>query len=259
MKLSVIIPAYNHLAEVLTCLNTLQASAADNPAIEWLVQDDASPLLDMRLLIPPSVAKVERNPVNKGFAGNCNVGALRASGDVLLFCNQDIEAIEPFSHGWDAAILNAFQNETVGIVGARLLFPTPQQGVQNAGGVFDAHLQPVHRCLGWTNLDHPEVSTPQEVSWTTGAALAIRKDVFERIGGFDERYVGGYFEDCDLCMRVRMAGYKVWYEPRCTLMHKVGTTGGSPFFAQNALLFKSLWVDTHKINADIPAVQAGWW
>lgn len=259
MKLAVILPAYNHLAEVMTALNSLRALRACDDTV-FHVQDDASPEVKFPAVIPPEIASVARNAHNGGFAANCNAGAATVlderAADVLLFCNQDVSADPQWSQGWDAALLNAFADPTVGIVGARLLFPNGS--VQNAGGVFDQLAQPVHRCLGWTNPHAGLCSTPCDVDWTTGAALAVRADVFMRLGGFDERY-RMYFEDADLCLRVRQTGLRVRYEPRCTLLHAVGSTGGSPHFFKSAQTFKQQWVDSGWIKPGQLTPTARYW
>lgn len=253
MNLTVVIPAYNNLADVMCCLNSLQAF--QQGPVEYVVQDDASPDVNLLATVPASVGRVQRNSVNLGFAGNCNAGAARAHGDVLFFVNQDVYAVHQWSIGWNQALVRLFDRSYVGIVGARLLFPNGS--VQNAGGEFDAKHQPTHRCLGWSNPHHPEVSTPRAVGWTTGAALAIRKDLFEQVGGFDTAYRGGYFEDTDLCMKVRRVGYDIWYDPRCTLIHQVGQSGGNPAFARNASLFRERWYDD--ITPDIHVVKEMFW
>lgn len=255
MKLSVVIPAYNNLIEVLTCLNSLRALQVGD--VEYVVQDDASPSVHLPMLIPEEIASVQRNDNNVGFGVNANTGAARASGDVVLFCNQDVFGWAGWSNGWDTALLNAFSDPGVGIVGARLLFPDLR--IQSAGGLFDGHKQPFHRCLGYSNPHHPDVSQPREVSWVTGAALAVRRELFYKLGGFDAAYVSGYFEDVDLCLKVRQAGYKIWYEPRCTLFHKVGTSGGNPNFLRNAMTFKQRWVDTGKVKQDSYVVSERFW
>lgn len=255
MNLSIIIPAYNDAVDVLHCLNSLQATAADNATIQYIIQDDCSPDIDLRKIVPPYAAAVARNERNLGFSANCNAGAKRASGDILVFCNQDIEANQ-YSRGWDAPLRAAFADASVGIVGARLLFPNGH--IQSAGGIYDAHLQPHHRCLGYSNIEHWEVNTPEAVSWVTGAFLAIRREVFEQVGGFDEAFIS-YWEDVDLCERVKAAGFKVWYEPRVTFTHKVGSTGGSPHFARGAALFKQRYVDTRRLRADVQAIYERWW
>lgn len=249
MNLAVIIPAYNHLPEIMHALNSLRALRTGDVAFH--VQDDCSPEVSLPLCVPQEVASIGRNEANLGFAANANAGAWNAmelyQPDVLFFVNQDVYGVGEWSHGWDAALLAAFDDESVGVVGAQLLFPNGS--IQNAGGEFDQLAQPVHRCLGWTNPRHPECNMRQEVEWTTGAALAIRANLFAELNGFDESYERGYFEDVDLCLRVRVAGYKVLYEPACTFIHPAGSTGGSPNFAQNARRFKAQWVDSGKVKA----------
>lgn len=261
MNLSLIIPAYRNLQDVMTCLNSLQATAADFRTIQWLIQDDCSPDVDFRKLIPPYAASVVRNEVNKGFSGNCNAGAARAQGDILCFVNQDIEANQ-YSLGWDNAIRAAFEDASVGIVAPRLLFPPDKNGVakvQSVGGEFDANCAPVHRCIGYSNLEHWEVNIPREVGWATAAFIAIRKDLFQQVGGFDESYIGGYFEDVEICLKVRELGYKVWFTQAATFMHRVGSTGGNPRFHDNALLFRERWVLTHKIKPDTTVATVRYW
>lgn len=255
MNLSVILPFYEQLIPALTCLNSLMAMSTQ--ASEYLVQDDCSPSANAPMLISPLVARVERNERNLGFAGNCNAGAARAHGDVLFFVNQDVLAMPQISAAWDRFLVNVFEDPAVGIVGPKLLFP--DGSIQSAGGMFDGHCQPFHRCLGYRDAMYQEVNTPMQVGWVTGAALAIRRSLFEKLGGFDTAYGRGYFEDVDLCCKAQVAGFKVWYEPRCTLFHSVGSSGGNPDFMRNAQLFKSRWVDTGHIEPDTSAVKERWW
>lgn len=256
MNLSVIIPAYERVNDVLACLNSLQALQTTK-RVAYHVQDDASPTVSFSALISPLVASVGRNAQNGGFAFNCNAGAAWATGEILFFVNQDVQAVYGWSEGWDAALLMAFDDPAVGVVGARLLFPNGS--VQSAGGLFDAAGAPFHRCLGYSNPAHREVSQPREVGWVTGAALAVRRSVFESVGGFDVAYERGYFEDTDLGLKVKQAGYKVWYEPGCTLVHAAGSTGGNPQFMHNARLFKTRWVDTGLITPDVPVQKVRYW
>jgi O-antigen biosynthesis protein len=257
MKLSVIIPAYNNLPGVLVALNSLRALAADNSQIEYIVADDASPDVQYAALVPKEIATVYRNPANVGFGANCNLGAARATGDVLFFVNQDVQAVPEFSRGWDAALLAAFDDPAVGIVGARLLFPDGR--VQSAGGLFDGACQPFHPCLGWSQVNHPDVATGREMPWVTGAAMAVRKWVWQTLGGFDLEYRHGYWEDVDLCCRAREKHIKVLYEPNITLIHSVGSTGGNPMFMKNATVFYRRWVETKRIKPNVPTIYEHFW
>lgn len=254
-SLSVVIPAYNQPLMVLMALNSLQVTATGMVPIEYLVQDDLS-IEPLARYISERVAKVERNPYNLGFPGNCNAGARRAKGDVLFFVNQDVYAVPEFSMGWDVALLKGFAVQGVNAVTPLLLFPDGR--VQSAGGLFDAKSQPYHRCFGYSNPYAIEVNSPTPVSWGTGAALAVRADVFSSIT-FDEDYRGGYFEDVDLCCHIRERGGVIFYTPEVRFVHSVGSTGGNPRFLENAQRFKQLWVDTHKIAADVSAIRENFW
>ncbi len=251
MKLSVIIPAYNHLGDVLKCVQAVRMTTHPQ-FVELLVQDDASPEYNGPELLGPMC---QRNAENLGFAGNCNAGAARATGDVLMFLNQDAWPIAP---GWDKRLLDFFALEPrAGIAGPTLLFPDGR--IQSVGGQFDSAGQPFHEALGYANPDWEPISRPREVKWITGAALAVRRETWEQLGGFDTAYVRGYFEDVDLCMRARQAGWTVWHRPNVRMYHAAGGTGGSAYFAQNARLFKARWVDTKMIKPDVPYLAVRYW
>lgn len=252
--ISVVIPAYQNAIEVMTCLNSLRAYA--DRAHQYLVQDDCSPSVNFCAVVPPEIADTERNPINLGFAGNVNAGVRRAVCQYVAMVNQNVFAVEQFSRGWDTAILQAFADPAVGIVAPRLLF---QDGaIQSVGGIVDGARQPVHRCLGWRNLAHPDISEPRDVTWATGAFLVIRRSIFEALGGLDTAY-RMYWEDADLCFRVREAGWKIRYTPAATFVHQAGSTGGSPHFLASAQLFKSRWVDTGRIEPETSAVTIRYW
>ena len=212
------------------------------------MQDDACPDYDLTQLwgFPPF--KIERNAVNLGFAGTVNAAAARATGDYLVMLNQDIECIMP---GWADIMLAMFNNPKVGIVGPKLIFPPrpdiPNGAIQSCGGLFDAGKGPYHRYLGWKDVNDWRVSTSQEVSWITGAALMISREDFVKCGGLDaETYPRGYFEDVDLCMKVRFSltpNKHVFYAGDATLVHEAGSTGGNPNFMENSRRFHRRWDD----------------
>lgn len=252
MNLSVIIPAYDALEDVLHAVVSIRRTT-DEARVEVLVQDDCSPRVNFTEYMPPHIA--QRNPENLGFPGNCNAGAARARGDVLMFINQDARALR---YGWDRILLDWFvELPFMGIAGPTLLFPDGR--VQSVGGKFDGHCQPYHPLLGAQNAHYGEYALPRRVSWVTGAALAIRRDLWQALGGFDTVYGRGYFEDVDLCVRAQMAGAEVWHLPGVQLQHRVGSTGGNPRYMQNALEFKRRWVDTKKITPDTHHVRERFW
>lgn len=149
------------------------------------------------------------------FAGMCNLGAREAAGGVLVFLNDDVAPLEP---GWLEALVAQAERPEVGVVGARLLYP--HGDIQHAGlviGIMNGVGHPQRHTFGagywhWWPL-------ARNVSAVTGACLAIRKAVFEELGGFDPVFPGNY-NDADLCLRAIRAGYRVVYEPQATLSHQ---------------------------------------
>jgi GT2 family glycosyltransferase len=255
MNLSIVIPFYENLADLLKCVNTLGSSSTGG--LELVIQDDHSRSVNISELHLPG--SIERNAVNMGFAATCNRGAQRAHGDIIAFVNQDVMATPQHTPaGWDRILLSVFDDPRVGIVAPRLLFP--DGSVQSVGGLLDARCTPFHPHLGWSQPDMcEETSTQREMTWATGAVLFIRRELFWKVGGFDLRYSPSYFEDVDLALQVRELGYKVIVEPSVTFVHAVGSTGGSPHFQRSALRFKEKWVDTGRAKPDVNYLGARYW
>jgi GT2 family glycosyltransferase len=240
LTITVIVPIYNYpLNKLLLMVKGLRETMDNRHHI--LLMDDHSPDYNlMEIPLPPNLLK-GRTDENYGFAGNCNLGAMHAPGDVLLFLNQDCRLYED-QPGWAEKMLEVLSREKVGVVGPRLVFGSGH--IQSVGGLFDGAKGPYHRYLGSADAFSRRVSSPTPVSWTTGAALMIRRADFYVVGGFDMGYEGGYFEDVDLCMKVRtQLGKEVWYCPGATFVHDVGSTGGNPHFMDNSRRFHALWDD----------------
>jgi GT2 family glycosyltransferase len=148
------------------------------------------------------------------FAAMNNLGASKAHGDVLVFLNDDVEPLEP---EWLAELVAAAGRPETGVVGAHLVYPSG--AVQHAGiaiGIMQAAGHPCRDTHGspyWKWLPYT-----RNVSAVTGACMAIRRSVFEELGGFDEAFPVNY-NDVDLCLRARRAGYGVVLEPAARLRH----------------------------------------
>lgn len=251
--ISVVIPAYNNLEEVMCCLTSLQRTATGD--VEYIVSDDSTDI-NLAEVIPESIARVVKPPYHCGFAPNCNYGASRASGDILFFVNQDIVALAE-GGDWASGIREALHFKQIGMWAPMLLFPTMR--IQSAGGFFDGRSQPCHFGINWENLESSRVATRRPVTWTTGAAFAIRMETFAQVDGFDIGYEGGYFEDVDLCLKVRSLGLEIAYDPFVKMIHKTGTSGGNPRFAKNAALFWEKWRGNELVKPETTSVYQGWW
>ena len=205
MKVSVIVPAWDRFALTVRCLSSIQQA---DPVHEVLLVDNGS---------TDAVAQLDaavRNDINLGFAVACNQGAEAASGDVLVFLNNDT-IVYP---GW-TRFTNLCGNADVGCAGPKLLYPSGE--IQCAGVGVDftrpAGLEAFNRLDDWTNV-------PSEVDAVTGACLAIRADLFAELGGFDTGYWNGY-EDVDLCLSALAAGKANVYDPRSVITHLESQSG----------------------------------
>jgi GT2 family glycosyltransferase len=148
------------------------------------------------------------------FSAKVNAGARAASGDLLLFLNDDTELIEPGSIGEMAALA---QQPDVAMVGAKLLYADGT--MQHAGHVFPGLAS--HALLGYPG-DHPGpyrmAIVERECSGVTAAAAMVRADLFRELGGFDEALPRN-FNDVDLSFRMRAAGYRIVWTPHAAWYH----------------------------------------
>ncbi|GEN09267.1 Glycosyltransferase, GT2 family [Myxococcus fulvus] len=146
-----------------------------------------------------------------------NWAAKQATGELLLFLNNDMEVVDP---GWLTELVSQAQRPEVGAVGCKLLFP--EGTVQHAGAVVGITGMAGHPF--WRLPDGP-ISTPfGHTEWTrnwlsvTSACVIFRRDVFEGLGGFDERFqVCG--SDVDIGLRLNQRGLRVVYTPHARLIH----------------------------------------
>lgn len=153
------------------------------------------------------------------FAAMNNRGALAASGEVLVFLNDDVE---PLSAEWLNELVAQVQRPEVGVVGAKLLYPSG--AVQHAGialGMMDGAGHPHRGTLG--DAFWPWSGMTRNVTAVTGACMALRRRVFEELNGFDLGFPVNY-NDVDLCLRARQAGYEVICEASAVLRHQESKT-----------------------------------
>ncbi len=147
-----------------------------------------------------------------------NVGARAADdADVVVFANDDMRML---TEGWDAALLAVLDRSEVGVVGAKLLYPDGT--IQHAGMLFGWGGGPIHDGL----YEARDAAGPngrwrmrRRAPAVTGAFLAMRRRLFETIGGFDERDLPIGYSDLDICLRVRRLGLAVIYTPELELLH----------------------------------------
>lgn len=151
----------------------------------------------------------------------CNAGTRVARGKYLVFLNNDTKV----TMGWLGKLLEpAKNNGSVGIVGAKLLYPDGR--LQEAGGIVWSDGSAWNYGIN-DDPDKCEYNYLREVDYCSGACILVKKNLFERVGGFDTRYSPAYYEDTDLAFTLRKQGYKTIYQPKAEIIHFEGTTAGT--------------------------------
>ncbi len=171
---------------------------------------------------------------NLGFAGGNNRLAGFATGEILVFLNYDV-VLTP---DWLRELVTPFDGRPgLGIVG-NVQFSVRARAPDHAGIFFDDQGAPRHFRPRWEALQNLRLLPAPAV---TGACLAIRRELFDRLRGFDEGYANSY-EDIDLCLRARQAGAGVAVATRSVIWHYIGSSPGRQDHEQaNARRFASRW------------------
>jgi GT2 family glycosyltransferase len=218
---SIIIPVFNHADYTFQCLRSLWRHI-DVERHEIIVVDngssDATATLLSRL---DGLVRVITNVTNQGFGPACNQGAAIARGQYVVFLNNDTIV----DRGWlDNLISTAETNPAAGAVGSMLL--DPDRRLQEAGGIIWQDGNGCNYGKG-SPAELGKFQFAREVDYCSGSSLLVRKDLFDRVGGFDQRYAPAYYEDVDLCFSIRALGFRIIYQPQSSVVHFEGVTGGT--------------------------------
>jgi GT2 family glycosyltransferase len=246
--ISVLIPVWNSAYHTLRCLKSL---AADNScALEVIVFNNASSDQTSELLERCENIVVINNPVNVGFVGATNGAAAVATGRLVLMMNNDITIAGGKLR--DAAKLFDSEND-IGAVGALLKLATGR--VQEAGAIIYRDSS-TNGFLRHRKTASAEGMFVRDVDYCSGAFLLLDRANFLSIGGLDEVFAPGYYEETDLCMHVRSLGKRVVYTPELVLSHfEFGSFASGAAFERmerNRKIFVERWrkhIDDGKFSA----------
>lgn len=220
---SIVIPTRNNARLLERCISSIEARTTYR-SFEIIVVDNNSDAPDARAYLQQLRHRVVRFDEPFNFARMNNVAVAAATGEHVLFLNDDTEAIDA---DWLGALLEHSQRPEVGAVGARLLFPNDT--LQHAGVIVGIQGKAGHAFWGFP-ADHPGyydfARVIRNYSAVTAACLMMRREVFEALGGFDEAFPIAY-NDVDLCLRVRAKDLLVVYTPYATLYHYQSASRGS--------------------------------
>lgn len=170
------------------------------------------------------------NKSNLGFGKANNQGAKVAQGKYLLLLNSDTLVCE---NAIDKMFQFLEKEKSVAAVGSKLL--NRDGSLQSSWGMFPKlktefyfrtflnQLFPTNRISGLFRVSAYDHSAVKEVDWVSGACMMIRKEVFDKIVGFDEQ-IYMYYEDADLCLRIKKLGWKVYFLPHAQIYHFYGSS-----------------------------------
>jgi GT2 family glycosyltransferase len=217
---SIVIPVLDQPELTRACLASVIERTTPG-TYEVIVVDNGSGEPTRQLLASVQGLRVIWNESNAGFVDACNQGAAAARGEYLLFLNNDT-VVQP---GWlDAMVATFGQHESVGAVGARILYPNGR--LQEAGVIVwrDGGISHYGR---YDDANAAEFAYVREVDFCSGACLLIPRTLFQEIGGFDAHFSPAYYEDADLAFRLREKGSRVMYQPAAQVVHFEGGTAGT--------------------------------
>lgn len=210
---SIIFPTFNGWQDTKECLKSIANVDYPQTKIEVIVVNNAS-TDETAPLIRQNFSRVKLLPQKKnlGFAKAVNQGIKKSQADYILITNNDVV----FDSHYLKNLVNFLQqNPDVGIVGGKVYYKHPKNKVAFPGARFNFY----------TGLLRPNKNPNKtaETDWVPGCNMLIKRKVLEEIGGFDEKFFF-YFEDLDLCLRAKKAGYKVIYYPKAIMFHGEGAS-----------------------------------
>lgn len=243
MVLSIVTLNYKKKELTISCMESLYAQFQQEflqDKIELLIvdndsQDDSVDVLNQHITTKNyKNMQVIANDINSGFGAGCNKGAAAALGEYMLFLNNDTVAKDKGI--FEMAHYLATHPEA-GILGGQLR--NENGTLQPSTGKFYTLGNAFLLLIGGQRLGLLDKSPKQikKVDWVKGGLMMIRKEVFKRLGGFDEK-IFMYIEDIELCYRASISGYGVYFYPNVTVLHKEHGSASKTFAIVN--IYKNL-------------------
>ena len=224
LRCSVIVPTRNHAELLSRCMASVESSLKNNSTqLDWIVVDNNSDEEELFLVLAEWRRKLgnrlsvirDNSPFNWSHLNN--IAAKKSDAELLLFLNNDTEAISP---GWLDKMSAQAIRPAIGCVGAKLLYPDGT--FQHTGlGIGIGHgSEHVYRSLSENHDVHRgRAGLLSDWGGVTGAALMIKRSLFERFGGFDPQ-LPVEFNDVDLCLRLGQHGFRHVIDPDVVLLHR---------------------------------------
>ncbi|MCA9369419.1 glycosyltransferase family 2 protein [Candidatus Woesebacteria bacterium] len=248
---SIILVTYNSSDFIGECLSSLQKLTGIGDA-EIIVWDNASTDSTVKLIEKkfPKVT-LHTSEKNLGFGAAVNKAANLAKGKYIILLNPDTQV----SKNWLEPLLATFKlYKNVGAVNSKTkIVIDGKEYIQNAGNYvfYDAHSRDRGAVITKDRQqlyeeDSQYYNTPTEVDAFSGVSVAIDRKLFLELGGFDE-HMFMYYEDTDFSLRLKKAGYSIWYQPKSELkhIHSASSEEWSEFFVYHTELNRLLFLWKH--------------
>ena len=225
----IVIPVYRRFDLLEKVLDSIP-SAANGITYTTICVDNGSPVDESEPFYSSrDDIYVIKNSDNLGYPKACNQGVQRGNSPLIFILTSDV-ILEPNAID---AMVRELDDPKLGVVGMLLKFPEYAEGlnpqirpsgkVQHVGLETNIHGNWVHQFIGWS-VDNPKVQAQREVYAVTGAAFMTRRSLWNKVGGYDERYGLGTWEDVDYCMSIRELGYNIIVSTKAIATHYTGAT-----------------------------------
>lgn len=262
LDLSIIIVNYNVKEFLQNLLHSIE-KASSNISKEIIVIDNASDDGSVEVIKEkfPTVNLIE-NKKNVGFGSANNQGLAVAKGDFILFINPDCIVSEDTI---DKMLLFFKEHPECGLAGCKILnsdgtlqlacrrsFPGPWTSFTKVTGL--SNLFPKSKIFARYNLTYLDENKTYEVDAVSGSFMMMRKEVYKKVGGFDEQFFM-YGEDLDLCYRVQKSGFKVFYVHSTQVIHYKGESTKRSNLDETKLFYDAMHLFVKKHLSSFPLVE----
>jgi len=219
-KISIIITTYNQVDALKRNLVSIESKSTYKNYEINIVTNNHDENSEMRRFLKTIEHPVHVFEDEYSFGAMNNFGAKKSNGEFLLFLNDDVEVLSP---NWLEAFLSLGLKESVGVVGPKLL--SSNRKLQDCGGIVwgDGNAWNYGRLH---DSEDPIFNYVRDVDYISGSCLFVKKEIFDKVGGFDRKFDPAYWEDVDLCFSIRNQGYEILYQPLASLVHYEGLTQG---------------------------------
>ena len=223
-SVSIVIPHWNNVDVLSECLESISNTNFEN--FETIVVDNSSTdnsVASVRSNYPN--VKLIENDKNYGYAGGCNIGAEAASGDFLIFLNNDTVQ----EKDWISNLIKTINSDDkIAAVQPKILNYYDRNVFDYAGGSgghMDIYCFPFARgrIFSFQENDEGQYNNKEKCFWSSGTCFMVRRELFQKAGGFDESFFA-HMEEIDMCWRLYAMGFEVWVEPDSVVYHKNALT-----------------------------------